>query len=150
MSEEKRLNPIVMVLGGLVLVAVAFGVTMVLLRETPQTVVRDFYECRSFDKLLMLLTPESARLLDDQFAREARRFGMSEDAYKREYAKYCPRLREITSVEKIDAVGNEWRIVSQLASVDSTGNEQTVAPQTLYVVRVNDTWKIDLTKNIGE
>ena len=146
MSEEKGLNPLVMLIGGLVLAVLAVGMMLLLLRETPESVVRDFYGCKNVDQQSMLLTSESAMLLSDRIAYQARYYGMSEAALKREYGKYGPQLKEITSIEKIDAVCNEWRFDCLISVPDQKGgfNDET---QTLYVIKVNDTWKIDLTRS---
>ncbi len=138
---EKPMNPLPFVVV-ILLLAGGFAYLFVnMMRESPLDVVRSYYECKDYDKQMMYLTPESAKAFDRFWRMEAQRNLMSFEDYKRNvYNRDFPKIVKLSEPREVGR--GQYLVEADLVYPD--GARQT---ETLVVVRVGGSWKIDLRES---
>ena len=147
MKEGKPVAPITLVLIGVSFFVILIVGTYFLLLESPEDVVRQFFKSKNYSDQIMMLTNDSAQLLKQTVERVAMSFGMKPEPFiSTYYDRYLPEFIGINGSERID--DNTYLVTAELvpakAYLLSLFSLDTVR---FVVVKVRNTWKIDIPKS---
>lgn len=142
-KKESISTPGIFIAVGVLIFAVMAGGFYLLLQESPDDVITSFFACGTFDKQLMYMTPDSARVYKNHFEQQAQSNLMTLDAFVREvYDRNMPKLVAITDRETLGADEVLYNLSIQYPKEE--------ASSMVYVmVRVNGSWKIDIEKSMS-